>query len=64
VAKDADWVQKDDYYWQGPDGWTICRVILKGHVEQYEICQPGKPVWIDSRPTLTAAIKRHAELTS
>lgn len=33
---DADWTQRDDYYWQGPPGWTICRVYVDG-MWQYEL---------------------------
>ena len=62
MAKEGEWKQMDDYYWQGPDGWTICKVFLPGRIEVYEICKPGAPVFLDSRPTLAEAIKRYAEL--
>ncbi|MBO9332859.1 hypothetical protein GHR37_27335 [Achromobacter xylosoxidans] len=31
-----EWVQRDDFYWQGPPGWTICRVFVDG-MWQYEL---------------------------
>jgi hypothetical protein len=64
VAKQADWEQKDDWYWAGPGGWTICRILLKDGAERYEIWQPGKQVPDDARPTLAAAVKRYAEIAS
>lgn len=27
---ESEWRQVDDYYWQGPAGWTICRVWASG----------------------------------
>ena len=33
---DEDWTQRDDYYWQGPAGWTISRVFVDG-MWQYEL---------------------------
>lgn len=59
-----DWEQKNEWYWQGPDGWTICRVITPGHVERFAIWRPNGPEWEDLVPSLAGAIKRHAELIS
>lgn len=33
---DVEWVQRDNYYWQGPPGWTICRVFVDD-MWQYEL---------------------------
>ena len=33
---DEEWTQRDDYYWQGPAGWTISRVFVDG-MWQYEL---------------------------
>lgn len=30
MAGAADWQQRDEYYWAGPGGWTICRVFVDG----------------------------------
>lgn len=26
---EVEWTQRDDFYWQGPPGWTICRVFAQ-----------------------------------
>ncbi|QCS64693.1 hypothetical protein EC609_20775 [Achromobacter denitrificans] len=31
-----EWIQRDEHYWQGPPGWTICRVFVDG-MWQYEL---------------------------
>ncbi|PQZ67644.1 hypothetical protein CQ050_17420 [Achromobacter sp. MYb9] len=36
MADAGEWMQKGDYYWQGPPGWTICRVYVEG-MWQYEL---------------------------
>ncbi|KGD92108.1 hypothetical protein JL37_15770 [Achromobacter sp. RTa] len=33
---EVEWTQRDEYYWQGPPGWTICRVFVEGSW-QYEL---------------------------
>lgn len=33
---DVEWTQRDNYYWQGPSGWTISRVFVDG-MWQYEL---------------------------
>lgn len=33
---DVEWTQRDDFYWQGPPGWAICRVFVGG-MWQYEL---------------------------
>lgn len=32
----VEWIQRDAYYWQGPPGWTICRVFVDA-MWQYEL---------------------------
>lgn len=32
----TDWEERDEYYWAGPAGWTICRVYVDNRW-QYEI---------------------------
>src|SRR3546814_19716830 len=27
---DSEWQERDEYYWTGPGGWTICRVYVDG----------------------------------
>lgn len=36
MADAAEWVQRNEYYWTGPSGWTICRVFVDG-MWQYEL---------------------------
>ncbi len=33
---DVERTQRDDFYWQGPPGWAICRVFVDG-MWQYEL---------------------------
>lgn len=36
MADTVEWVQRNEYYWAGPPGWTICRVFIDG-MWQYEL---------------------------
>ncbi|MEB6663857.1 hypothetical protein MXL91_20545 [Achromobacter ruhlandii] len=36
MADVTDWQQRDEYYWAGPGGWTICRVFAQNRW-QYEV---------------------------
>lgn len=36
MADATQWEQMDDYYWDGPGGWRICRVRVD-HRWQYEL---------------------------
>ncbi|WP_033839545.1 hypothetical protein [Bordetella bronchiseptica] len=52
----AAWQQRDEYYWSGPPGWTICRVWVDGGY-QHELWQSRGDVGtlVGSRATLAAA---------
>ena len=51
-----DWKQADPYYWTGPDGWGICKVILDGS-DHFELWREKK---CHARTkTLKAAQKAH-----
>lgn len=56
----AESQQRDEYYWAGPGGWTICRVFVDNRW-QYE-------VWATSgtrhgmEPSLAAAITMYGRV--
>ena len=56
---DNPWKQVDPYYWSGPDGWSICKVIQEGE-DSYELWHGGKAS-VSIAKTLKAAQK--AQLT-
>lgn len=33
MSNPDDWRRMDDYYWEGPPGWTICRVWVDGRYQ-------------------------------
>lgn len=56
------WKQIDPYYWSGPDGWSICKVIQNGD-DYYELWQ-GSKACVSRAKTLKAAQKAHLVQTS
>jgi hypothetical protein len=36
MADVGEWAQRDEYYWTGPGGWTICRVFAQARW-QFEV---------------------------
>src|SRR3546814_3338475 len=40
AMRDSEWQERDEYYWTGPGGWTICRVYVDG-VWQHELWSPA-----------------------
>ncbi|WP_202730568.1 hypothetical protein [Achromobacter xylosoxidans] len=54
MADVTDWQQRDEYYWAGPGGWTICKVFAQNRW-QYEVWGAnGRRHGME--PTLAAAI--------
>lgn len=51
------WKQVDPYYWSGPDGWSISKVIQEGE-DCYELWHSGKAC-VSRTKTLKAAQKAH-----
>lgn len=63
MGKDVEWRKMDEYYWIGPPGWTICRVIVGGKdaFELWQTTEPAKMV-AGGLPSLKAAQKCYAEV--
>ena len=36
MSAPVEWVQQNPFYWSGPQGWTICRIVM-GNSERYEL---------------------------
>lgn len=53
------WRKMDDYYWVGPPGWTICRVIVRGE-EVFELWRSDQSTRTGVERSLAGA-KTHVE---
>lgn len=54
MADVTDWQQRDEYYWAGPGGWTICRVFVDGRWQHEVWAANGTRHGME--PTLAKAI--------
>lgn len=54
MADVTDWQQRDEYYWAGLGGWSICRVFAQNRW-QYEVWA-ANGTRHGMEPTLAAAI--------
>jgi len=55
---ESEWRQVDEYYWQGPPGWTICRVWVNGGYQHELWLSRGDTCrLVGSRSSLAAAVE-------
>ena len=59
--REEAWRAADDWYWAGPDGWTICRVFVGG-AWIYELWRPGQAGRGAAATSFTDALKQYEAL--
>lgn len=61
MAGKAAWEKKDDWYWLGPDGWTICRMRVRDDDKFMLWCsgEGGPRAMLD---TFDAAVKHYDKI--
>lgn len=54
--REETWRTADDWYWAGPDGWTICHVFFGG-AWIYELWRPGQAGRVAAATSFTDALQ-------
>lgn len=57
------WREADDWYWAGPEGWTIFRVFV-GNAWLYELWKAGYAGRVTTANSLADALKQHETFNS